>query len=48
MEVFTWLQKTSGLPPLVIGCLVCAGAVFGGMFLMILLVVVITPREKVD
>lgn len=48
MELFTWLQKASGLPPLVVGCLLCAAAVFSGMFLMIFLVIVLTPREKVD
>lgn len=48
INVFNLIQEKSGLPPILLGCLLCAGAVFGGMFLMIFLVVVLTPREKYD
>lgn len=48
MELFSWIQKTSGLSPLVVWSLCGAFAVFGGIFLMIIFVVVVTPREKVD
>lgn len=38
----------TGLSPLLVGCLCAAVAVFGGIFTMIILVVAVTPREKVD
>ena len=46
MNLFSWVQSISGLSPLLTGCLLCGLAVFGGMFSMILLVVVFTPGDK--
>jgi len=48
MRFFNWLRDMTGLSPLLVGCLCAAVAVFGGIFTMIILVVAVTPREKVD
>lgn len=48
MSFFSWAQNTTGLSPILVGCLLCVFAVFGGMAIMIILVIALTPREKVD
>jgi hypothetical protein len=48
MGFFEFVQTITGLSPLLAGCLLCAIAVIGGSFSMVILVIALTPKNKVD
>jgi len=48
MDFFATLQEAYGISPVLAGMALCMLAVFGGMFSIVLLTVLSTPREKND
>ena len=48
MGFFEYAQTITGLSPLLAGCLLCVIAVIGGSISMVILVIALTPKDKVD
>ena len=48
VEWVYWIENYSGLSPILAGMIICGMAIFGGMFSIVLLTVLTTPRAKID
>jgi hypothetical protein len=48
MGFLQWIQDTYGMSPVVAGVVICGLGIFGGIFSIVLLTILTTPKAKND